>query len=61
MAEKHIKDAATVLGGSAMLVKIGSINFAAKEIKYHHSCYINAADHKVESKSSTEYAEMRPW
>lgn len=57
------EDAAAILGDSAMLAKTGSINFAAKEVKYLYSCrkaYIKANDHiEVESKPSSEYAETR--
>lgn len=63
MTKKRIKDATTILGDSAMLAKIGSINFVAKEVKYHNSCrkaYINAAHRiEVEPKSNSEYTETR--
>ena len=46
-AEININQAASVLNDNEMTTKIGSIDFVAKEVRYHHTCrkaYINRAD-----------------
>ena len=37
-SEKNIKDAANALCDTQLLVKIGNIEFSAKEVKYHNDC-----------------------
>ena len=35
---KNVKEAAKTLKDEPMLVKLGELDFIAKEVKYHHSC-----------------------
>ncbi|MCG7875152.1 MAG: hypothetical protein N0C90_02335 [Candidatus Thiodiazotropha endolucinida] len=67
-AESTIKDAARILDDQEMITKIGSVDFVAKEVKYHHTCrknYVNRAERKKQSIISgeegeeTEYRKLR--
>ncbi|KAH3834053.1 hypothetical protein DPMN_107371 [Dreissena polymorpha] len=48
-AEENIKQAAQVLHDQEMMAKVGSVDFIARQVRYHHSCrkqYINKSDRK---------------
>lgn len=61
-AQDKIKYAATVLKDEVLLLKIGNVDFIAKEVKYHHSCrkhYLNEAERQEKSHKDTEHAQLR--
>ena len=61
-AQEKIKYAATVLKDEVWLLKIGNVDFIAKEVKYHHSCRkdnLNEAERQENTHKDSEHALLR--
>ena len=60
-AQEKIRYAAIVLKDEVLLLKIGNVDFIAKEVKYHHSCrkdYLNEAERQEKTHRDSEHAQL---